>query len=204
MAGGGGFNENVSIDDMNTKISQITPPSREENPMLYEDDQFGNRRLDAWYSNEVAKVAKSMQPQDPQELTRNVTDAVARANAQGRLADPDYDILAKQGVDYAKIEWSPANVNALAAQRANDYLSDQMAKASAQQRKLSQAQQELLLAQRTALEKDRLTTAAQGDQAARDQARQGRLTKLLKGSIKFPAGSSLLALDDEENQYKTT
>ncbi|MBI4804740.1 MAG: hypothetical protein HY795_05860 [Desulfovibrio sp.] len=203
MAGGGGF-QDVSIDDMNTKISQITPPSREENPMLYEDDQFGNSRLDAWYSNEVSKVARSMQPQDPQELTRNVTDAVIRANAQGRLPDPDYDILAKQGVDYGKIEWSPSNISALAAQRASDYLSDRMAKASAQSRKLSQAQQELLLAQRTELEKTRLTTAAAGDQAARDQARQARLTKLIKGSVKFPAGSSLLALDDPENEYKAT
>jgi hypothetical protein len=203
MAGGGGF-QDVSIDDMNTKISPITPPSREENPILYEDDQFGNRRLDAWYSNEISKVAKSMQPQDPQELTRNVTDAVTRANAQGRLPDPDYDILAKQGVDYGKIEWSSSNISALAAQRANDYLSDQMAKAQAQSRKLSQAQQELLLAQRTAMEKDRLTADAAKDQTARDQARQARLTKLIKGSIRFPAGSSLLALDDPENEYKTS
>jgi len=107
-------------------------------------------------------------------------------------------------VDYSKIEWTPSSVSALAAQRANDYLSDQMAKAAAQSKELSKAQQDLLLAQRTGLEKDRLTQSAQGDQMARDQARQARLIKLLKGSIKFPAGSSLLALDDPENEYKAT
>lgn len=197
MAGGGGF-QDVSIDEMNTKISHIKPPSREERPELYEDDKFGHVPLDAWYSNEVSKVAKSMQPQDPQELTKNVTDAVTRSNAEGRLPDPDYDIVTKPGVDYSNFDWSSSKISALAAQRANDYLSDQYARAQEQRREMTKAEQDSIREQRLAYEEKRLVEASKSDPGERDTARKDRLNKLLMGKIRFGAGRSLLSLDDQD------
>jgi hypothetical protein len=193
MSGGGGF---PSIDKVNEATAAIKPPSREEQPWLYEDDPHGNSRLSSWYTTETARVAREMQPQDPVSLYVNLSQAADKANAAGRLADPEYDIKGKPDTDYTKIEWTPDYIDRLASQRASDYLSDQMQKYSEQQKEFSRADQEYALAQRKQYEAQRLTEAAKGDQGAREAARQARISRLYKGDYKFKAGSSLLTLDN--------
>lgn len=213
MAGGGGIDtmsdqDQVSaIDKLSEATANIQPPAwaRQTVPGItnFSLDENRSRDLDNYYRDATMKLAQSMLPQDPMELTRNITDAVGRSNAQGRLPDPDYDLQGKAGVDYRSLQWTPDSITALATQRANDYLSDALAKADAQSRELSRSQQDLLLRQRQDFETKRLTDAAKNDQATRDQARQSRVNKLVKGGFRFPAGSSLLALDDPDNQITT-
>jgi hypothetical protein len=206
MAGGGGYdsmsNEDLgkAQDKVNAATSAVGLPAWAREPVpgitTQSFDEQRSNDLSNYYRNETMRVAQELIPQDPQELRKNVTDAADRNNAPGRYADPEYDIKAKAGVDYTRLDWSTDNIKALASQRAQDYLADEMAKAAEQQREFGKAEQEYALGLRKQYEEKRLTDMAQGDQTARDAARQARIARLEKGGFKFKAGRSLLSLDD--------
>ena len=192
MSGGG--EPTYSIDQLNQAITTITPPSREDNPWLYEDDAFGDRRLNAWYNNEIQKKAREMQGPTPQEQQAQAIRLIMRENAPGRIPDPDYDITARNPGDYAQID-----LPALALQRARDYADDLEESLKAQGKKYSTAERERIVANRQATELNKLNANGLPD-GQRAKIRDDRRLRLILGQTKFKPGTSLLDEDPEKEK----